>query len=228
MFGNIPALDTHATLSPELVVAPPPESAIAPLHTELSLVAERLLRRPDTLERLVKKHLKTLNVPQRLELVAEVSEWTQERGEVAACSARVIRRIVQGWTDKELEEIRVDRAAAEEKVDLHTGLIPLAELDTGIRRRRRHSERRISAGCGDEWEMNLKKILPRCPSETFIRELAVFAEEHTPEWSKNFFQHQIQSGINQLRSHKDSWLTSRDLVMEGNLATWQKRRITEV
>ena len=228
MSDNIPTLDTPATLAADLVVAPPSESAIAPLRTELSLVAERLLRRSDTLERLIKKHLKTLNGPQRLKLVAEVSERTQERGEVAACSARVIRRIVEGWTDKELEEMGVDRAAAEEKVGLRTGLIPLAELDTGIRRRRRHSERRISAACGDEWEINLKKILPQCPSEAFLRELAVFAEEHTPEWSKDFFQHQIQCRINRPRSRKDPWLTSRDLVMEGDLATWQKRRITEV
>ena len=124
--------------------------------------------------------------------------------------------------------MRVDRAAAEEKVGLRTGLISLAELDTGIRRRRRHSERRISAAWGDEWEINLKKILPKCSSENFIRELVVFAEEHTLEWSKDFFQHQIQSRINGPRSCKDSWLTSRDLVMQGDLATWQKRRITEV
>ena len=87
MFGNIPALNTPATLAAELVVAPPSVSAIAPLCTEMSLVAERLLRRPDTLGMLVKKHLKTLNGPQRLELVAEVSKRTQERGEVAAYSA---------------------------------------------------------------------------------------------------------------------------------------------
>ena len=176
MSGNIPALNTPATLAAELVVPPPSESAIAPLRTELSLVTERLLRRPDILGRLVKKHLKTLNGPQRLELVAEVLERTQERGGVATYSARVIRRIVEGWTDKELAEMRVDRVAAEEKVGLRTGLIPLAELDTGIRGRRRHSERRISAACGDEWEINLKKILPKCPSENFLRELALFAE----------------------------------------------------
>ena len=53
----------------------------------------------------------------------------------------------------------VPRAAAEEKVGLHTGRILLTELDTGIRRRRRHSERRISAAGRNEWEINLKKIL---------------------------------------------------------------------
>ena len=121
----------------------------------------------------------------------------------------------------------VTRAAAEEKVGLHRGLIPLVELDTGISRRRRHSERRISGACGDELEIDLKKILPKCPSETFPRELAVFAEEQTFEWSKVFFQHLIQAGINRPRSRKDSWLTSRDLVMDGDLAAWQKHLIME-
>ena len=44
----------------------------------------------------MEKHLKTLSGPQRLELMAEVSERTQERGEVAACSASVIKTIVEG------------------------------------------------------------------------------------------------------------------------------------
>ena len=148
MSDNTPALDTPATPAADLVLAPPSESAIVPLRTELSLVPDRLLRRPNALERLIKKHRKTLSRPQRLELMTEVSEMTQERGKVAACSARVIKRIVEGWTDKELEEMWVTRAAAEEKVGLHTGLIPLAGLDSGIRRRRRHSELRICAAWG--------------------------------------------------------------------------------
>ena len=92
--------------------------------TELTLVAERLLRRPDSLERLCRKHLKSLEGPKRLELVVEMSERAQERGEVAAFSANVLKKIVQGWTDKELEEMGVDRATAEEKTGLYLGLIP--------------------------------------------------------------------------------------------------------
>ena len=52
---------------------------------------------------------------------------------------------MKGWTDKDLEEMVVDRATAEEKVGLYIGLILLAEIYTGIRRRRRHFERKLSA-----------------------------------------------------------------------------------
>ena len=169
-----------------------------------------------------------LNRPQYLELIGEVSEWPQERGEMATCSDRVIRRMVEGWTDKESVEMRVDMMAPEKKESLCTSLIPLAELDTGIRGCRSHSERRISAAWGDVWEINLKKTLPKYTSETFLRELAVFTKEHIPEWSKDFFEHHIQGTVNRPWSRKDLWQTSRDLVMEGELATWQKRRITEV
>ena len=114
MSDNTPALETPATPAADLVLAPPSESAIVPLCRELSLVADRLLRRPDALERLIKKHSKTLRGPQRLGLMAEVSERTQETGDVATCSLGVIKRIVEGWTDKEMAEMEVTRAAAED------------------------------------------------------------------------------------------------------------------
>ena len=70
--------------------------------------------------------------------------------EVAACSAKVIKRIVEDWTNKEFKKMRVNRAAAEEKVGLHTGLIPLVKLDTGIRRCKKYAKRRISAPWRDK------------------------------------------------------------------------------
>ena len=42
-------------------------------------------------------------------------------GEVAAYSARVIRKIVEGWTDKDQEEMGVDRAMVEEMVPVPAG-----------------------------------------------------------------------------------------------------------
>lgn len=53
---------------------------------------------------------------------------------MAAYSVGVISKIVEGWTDNQLEELGLDGATAEAKVGLHIDLIPLAELDTGIRR----------------------------------------------------------------------------------------------
>ena len=118
---------------------------VTPLCTKLTLVAERLLRRPDRLERLYKQYLKSLEGPECLELMAEIYEPTQERGKVAACSAKVLIKIVENWTDKDLEEMGVYRAAEEESVGLRLGLILLAKLDTGISRYKRHYERRITA-----------------------------------------------------------------------------------
>lgn len=55
----------------------------------------------------------------------------------------------------------------------------------------------------------------------------MFAEGHTLEWFERFYQYQIKSRIDRPRSCKDPSLNSQDLVMEGDLATWQKCRITE-
>ena len=78
--------------------------------TKLTLVAERLLRRPDRFERLYKKHLDALNGPRRLELMLEISNLTQERGEVAGFSASVRRKIIEGWKAEDYEEMGVDKA----------------------------------------------------------------------------------------------------------------------
>ena len=76
--------------------------------------------------------------------------------------------------------------------------------------------------------MNLGALLPKWPSETFLRELAVFAEKNTWEEAKVYFPSQIKARIARPRSRKSPWLTSRDLVKEGEEPTWVKRRITEV
>ena len=118
-----------ASLSP---TSPSPSALI--LATDLSLTAERLLRRPDCLERLCKKHLKSLEGNLHADLIVELSERTLDRGESAAFSASVIKRIVEGLTTKELQEMGVERATLEERVGLKEGLIPLAELDMGVSR----------------------------------------------------------------------------------------------
>ena len=90
-----------ATPAAELVPASPSESA-APVCTEPTLVAEQLLRRPDRLERLCRKHFKSLEGPKRLELVVEMSERAQDRGEIAAFSANVLKKDVQGQIQHQL------------------------------------------------------------------------------------------------------------------------------
>ena len=85
--------------------------------TKLVLVAERLLRRPDCLEKLC-KHLYTPDGPQSLELMIEMPQLTQERGKAAAYSASVLKKIIEGWIDKDFEEMGMDKAATKEKIGL--------------------------------------------------------------------------------------------------------------
>ena len=109
-----------------------------------------------------------------------MSNLTQEREEVAAFSASVVRRIIKGWKVEDYKEIRVDKAEVEEKLGLEC-LIPLSELDTGMDQRRTRSEERLENTWGEDWGVNLGALLPKWPSETFLRELAVFEEKNTWE-----------------------------------------------
>ena len=69
---NIPAVNTSATPEADLVLATPSESAIAPLQRRAAWSCRGALWRPDSLQRVIIEHSKTLNGPQRLQLVANV------------------------------------------------------------------------------------------------------------------------------------------------------------
>ena len=65
-----------------------------------------------------------------------------------------------------------------------------------------------------DYKKKKNKILPKVPSENFLRELAVFVEGHALERPEEFFQYQIKAGIHCLRSRKVPWWTSQVLGME--------------
>ena len=190
MSENTATAATTATAS--LSPTPPSPSALS-LSTDLSLTAERLLRRPDRLERLYKKHLKSLEGNLCADLIVELSERTLDRG---AFSAGVIKRIVEGLTTKELQEMGVERATLQERVGLKEGLIPLAELNTGVSRRCQNSLRRLDKTWGEDWQDKLDPIMPRYPAETFLRRLAIFAESNELDWSEAFLRDQIEARKN--------------------------------
>ena len=93
-----------------------------------------------------------------------MSNLTQERGEVAASSASVLRRIIEGWKAQDYEEMGVHKAEVEEKLGLEC-LILLSELDTGMDRRRRRSKESLENTWGKDWRVNLGALLPKWPSE---------------------------------------------------------------
>ena len=81
---------------------------------------------------------------------------------------------MEGWKAENYQEVGVDKAEVEEKLGLEC-LIPLSELDTSMDRRRRHSKEMLQNTRGGDWRVMLVAILPKWPSETFLRELAGFA-----------------------------------------------------
>ena len=83
--------------------APASPAALNAHSTQLTLVAERLLRRPDRFKRLDKKYLDVVDGRRRLELMLIMSNLTLERGKVAAFSASVLRRIIEGWKAEDYE-----------------------------------------------------------------------------------------------------------------------------
>ena len=88
----------------------------------------------------------------------------------------------------------VDKAEVEEKLGLEC-LIPLSKLDTGMDRCQRRLEERLENTWGVDCRVNLGALLPKWPSETFLRELAVFAGKNTWEEVKVFFPSQIKARI---------------------------------
>ena len=132
--------------------APASPGALNAPSTELTLVAKRLLTRPNRFERLYKKHLGALYGPRRLELMLDMSNLTQKRGKVIAFSASVLRMIIEGWKPEDYEDMGVEKAEVEEKFGLES-LIPLSEFrhrygsasETLRRKPRKHLGRRLAS-----------------------------------------------------------------------------------
>ena len=101
--------------------------------------------------------------PRRLQLMLEISNLTQARGEVAAFLASGLRRIIEGWKAEDYEEMGVDKAEVEEKLGREC-IIPLSELGNGMDRRWRRSKERLENTWGEDWQVNLGALLPKWPS----------------------------------------------------------------
>ena len=76
--------------------------------------------------------------PRLLGIMLEMSNLTQ----VAAFSACVLRKIIEGWKAEDYEEMRVGKAEVVKKLGFEC-LIPLSKLDTGMDWRWRPSQERL-------------------------------------------------------------------------------------
>ena len=194
--------------------------------TDMVKIAEKLLNKPEQLEERCRKQLKDLDGPQRWEFCKEAVKLTLRQSEITAYSASVLKSIIHGWTDDEYREMGVVRAASESDLFLSSHLIPLADLHEKTERRKTFSRERIEDAWGWDWEEEMGRLLPKWPAETFLRELAVFAEQTPWEEAEPFLTSQVQARLERPRSRKHCWLTSRDLVREdkGENPTWKRRR----
>jgi hypothetical protein len=196
---------------------------------EVARIAKKVLFKPEGLEKRCKQELQNLEGPARWELVKEVARSTLLHHEWTALSASVLKSIMDAWTDDDYEEMGVGRAEADADLFFTAKLIPLADSHSENQRRKETTKQRIADVWGDDWEEEMGVMLPSWPAETFLRDLAVYAEKHPWKEAEHYLKDQIQKRRARPRTRKVTWLTSADLVPEGKLPKWKRaKRIVQV
>ena len=72
----------------------------------------------------------------------------------------------------------VGKQEADADIFFTTRLLPLANCHSENERRKESAKRRISNVWGEDWEEEMGVMLPAWPAETFLRDLAVYAEKN--------------------------------------------------
>jgi hypothetical protein len=197
---------------------------------EVARIAKKVLLKPEGLEKRCRQELQNLEGPARWELVKEVARATLLHHEWTALSASVLKSIMDAWTDEEYKEMGVGRAEADADLFFTAKLIPLADSHSENQRRKEAAKQRIADVWGEDWEDEMGVMLPSWPAETFLRDLAVYAEKNPWKEAELYLKGQIQKRIAKPRTRKYTYLTSADLVPEGKLPKWKraKPRIVQV
>ena len=118
----------------------------------------------------------------------------------------------------------VDRDTADTELGFTTTiLLPLADIYTELEQRKARSKNRLEATWGKEWENLLGDLMPPWPAEEFLRELAVFSENHT-EWdaAECILKDRITKRLAGNKTKKVEWLMSRDIAKR---TTMTKRKL---
>ena len=201
----------------------------AEISFAVAQITKNGLLKPENLEKQYRKALQGLEGPARWALVKEVANLTLQHHEWTALSAHVLKGIIDGWSDDDYREMGVGRVEADAELFFTARLLPLADCHTENERRKESARRRIANAWGEVWEDEMKEMLPAWPAETFLRDLAVFAEKNPWQETKQYLSNQIVERIARPKTRKYKWLTSADLVAKGQQPKWKraKRRVIQ-
>src|SRR5258706_8323853 len=193
------------------------------MPNEMYTIAGNLVSRSQGLRQRYQAELDKLGAKARYELALEVARLTQEQNEKIAFAAQVQKEVIEVWTDEDYVEMEVNRNTADTELGFTTTILPLANIHMESERRKASSKDRVEATWGQEWENLLGGLMPPWPAEEFLRELAVFSENHT-EWeaAKLILEDRIKERRAAPKTKKVTWLMSRDIAKR---TTMTKRKL---
>ena len=171
------------------------------------------------------KALERIEPTKRWELVKQVAKITEEHAEKVAFAAQVQKEMIERWTDKDFEAMGVSRANLEIDLNFSTTILPLADFHTEKERRKLAARTRIETAWGKDWDgadhttqSEMGKLMPPWPAESFMRQLAVFAENVPLAEANIILKEKIEERLRIPRTKKFKWITPRDLISEEEIA----------
>ena len=89
----------------------------------------------------------------------------------------------------------IGRTEADAELFFTARLLPHADCHTENERRKESARCRIANAWGEVWKDEMKEMLLAWPAETFLRDLAVFAEKNPWQETKQYLSNQIVERI---------------------------------
>jgi len=190
---RIPDFGVHPCMSPTIyegpchLLSPSPlqyhrtsrNATIRKISTELANIASKLIRKSQGLRERYREELEKLGRPERYVLAVRISTLTQDQQEQISFAVQVQKEVIKTWTDKDYDDMGVDKLTADTELSFSTIILPLAELHTKTETRKLKVKERLEATQGEDWEDMVGDLMPLWPVEEFLRGLAVFSAKHT-------------------------------------------------
>jgi len=184
----------------------------AKMNTEVAIVTGKLIKRSQGLRERYQSELGKLNGPEKYALAIEVARLMQKQQEQISFATQVQKEVIETWTDADYADMGVDRTTADTELSFTTTLLPLADLHTKTKKRKARAKERLEATWGENWEYEVRDLMPPWLAEEFHRGLAVFSKKHV-DWAvlKTILQDRIQQRLAVKKTRKVTWLMARDI-----------------